>query len=108
MGLTNGIVDVGGLSYFFIGIHRSVTSEDILDKYDTVRRGIYHNIVDKITTANFKRIMQDPQEALKSDPIFMACREAGNNVEMAGKVATLMRVSIFLSLHLSTFFKVIV
>lgn len=93
MGLTGGIVDVGGLSDCLIGIHRGVATEDILDKYDTVRRGIYHDIVDKITAANFKRVMRDPQEALKNDPILVACREAENNAEMAGKVAAMMRVS---------------
>lgn len=93
MGLTNGIVDVGGLSDCLIGIHRGVASEDILDKYDTVRREIYRNIVDKITTANFKRIMSDSEEALKSDPLLVACRQAEHDAEMAGKVAVMMRVS---------------
>lgn len=93
MGLTNGIVDAGGLSDCLIGIHRGVAGDDILDKYDTVRRGIYHDVVDKVTTANFKRVMQDAQEAVKNDPILIACREAENNAEMAAKVAGMMRVS---------------
>ncbi|KAG8165507.1 hypothetical protein KVR01_004059 [Diaporthe batatas] len=59
MGLTNGMVDVGGLADCLVGIHRGLTDEGILDKYDSVRRGIFQDVVDGITTANLKRIMQD-------------------------------------------------
>ncbi|KKY35456.1 putative fad binding domain-containing protein [Diaporthe ampelina] len=59
MGLTNGMVDVGGLADCLIGIHRGLATEDILDKYDDVRRGIFQDVVDGITTMNLERIMQD-------------------------------------------------
>lgn len=93
MGLTNGMVDVGGLADCLIGIHRGVASEDILDKYDSVRRGIFQDVVDGITTANLKRIMQDSSQAVESDPFLQACREAAKNPEKAAMLANVMRVS---------------
>lgn len=93
MGLTNGMVDVGGLADCLIGIHRGVAGEDILEKYDSVRRGIFRDVVDGITTANLKRIMQDSVQALESDPFLKACREAAQSPEKAAMLANVMRVS---------------
>lgn len=93
MGLTNGMVDVGGLADCLIGIHRGVASEDILDKYDSVRRGIFRDVVDGITTANLNRIMQDSSQAVEADPFLQACREASQNPEKAAMLANVMRVS---------------
>lgn len=93
MGLTNGMVDVGGLADCLIGIHRGVASEDILDKYDSVRRGIFQDVVDGITTANLKRIMQDSSQAFEADPFLQACRQAAQSPEKAAMLANVMRVS---------------
>jgi 2-polyprenyl-6-methoxyphenol hydroxylase-like FAD-dependent oxidoreductase len=93
MGLTNGIVDVGGLADCLIGMHRGLADESILDKYDSVRRGIFQDVVDGITATNLKRIMQDSSEALAADPFLQACREAAQNPEKAGLLASVMRVS---------------
>lgn len=102
MGLTNGMVDVGGLADCLIGIHRGVANEDILDKYDSVRRGIFQDVVDGITTANLKRIMQDSSRALEADPFLQACREAAQSPEKAAMLANAMRVSGLSLLHDST------
>lgn len=93
MGLTNGMVDVGGLADCLIGIHRGVAGEDILDKYDAVRRGIFQGVVDGITATNLKRIMQDSSQALETDPFLQACREAAQSPEKAAMLANVMRVS---------------
>lgn len=99
MGLTNGMVDVGGLADCLIGIHRGVATEDILDKYDSVRRGIFRDVVDGITTANLNRIMQDSSEAVEADPFLQACREAAQNPEKAAMLANVMRVSRYFPLR---------
>ncbi|KAI3394865.1 hypothetical protein diail_2152 [Diaporthe ilicicola] len=93
MGLTNGMVDVGGLADCLIGIHRGVVGEEILDKYDSVRRSIFQDVVDAITATNLKRIMQDSSEALAADPFLRACREAAQCPENAAMLANAMRVS---------------
>lgn len=93
MGLTNGMVDVGGLADCLIGIHSGLADEDILEKYDSVRRGIFQNVVDGITTANLKRIMQDSSQALENDPFLQACRDAAQSPEKAAMLANVMRVS---------------
>lgn len=94
MGLTNGIVDVGALADCLGGMHRGVASPAILDRYDAVRRAAFRDVVDKITTANFARIMQDPAEALAKDPLLVACREAETDPAVAVKVGEMMRVSL--------------
>ncbi|KAL1863856.1 hypothetical protein Daus18300_008005 [Diaporthe australafricana] len=91
MGLTNGMVDVGGLADCLIGIHRGVAGDDILDKYDTIRRGIFQDVVDGITATNLRRIMQDSSEALGADPFLRACREAAQSPENAAMLANAMR-----------------
>lgn len=93
MGLTNGMVDVGGLADCLLGIHRGLADEGILDRYDSVRRGIFQDVVDGITTANLKRIMQDSTEALEDDQFLRACREAAQSPEKAAMLANVMRVS---------------
>lgn len=92
MGLTSGIVDVGGLGDCLIGLHRDVADETILDRYDEVRRDIFSKIIDGITTANLKRTMQEPEEAIAKDPFIQACRSAGEDAESAAKVAATLRV----------------
>lgn len=93
MGLTNGMVDVGGLADCLIGIHRGLADEEILDKYDSVRRDIFKDVVDGITATNLKRIMQDSSEALGADAFLQACREAAQSPEKAAMLANVMRVS---------------
>src|SRR5271156_5874205 len=44
LGLTGGIVDAGGLSDCLIGLAYGVADESILDKYDEIRRAMWHNI----------------------------------------------------------------
>ncbi|PSN68068.1 FAD/NAD(P)-binding domain-containing protein [Corynespora cassiicola Philippines] len=96
MGLTSGIVDVGGLSDCFIGIHQESATHEILEKYAEVRRNTYRDIVDPITTTNLKRLMMEPKQALATDPFLQACRSAKDSPEAAGKLAQSMRAAALL------------
>jgi hypothetical protein len=42
----------------------------ILDKYDEVRRSIYRNFIDPVSTSNFMRVStSDPETILEEDPV---------------------------------------
>jgi hypothetical protein len=44
--------------------------QSILDKYDEVRRSIYKNFTDPISTSNFMRVStSDPETILEKDPV---------------------------------------
>lgn len=77
MGLTGGIADVGSLYECFLGIHTGQADDSILDVYDEVRRRIWHEVINPISTENMGRLFQyaDPDEAMEKDPFFRMMKE---------------------------------
>jgi 2-polyprenyl-6-methoxyphenol hydroxylase-like FAD-dependent oxidoreductase len=70
LGLTGGFADAIGLSECLIGVHMGRADQSILDKYDEVRRSIYKNFTDPISTSNFMRVStSDPETILEKDPV---------------------------------------
>ncbi|KIW21684.1 hypothetical protein PV08_02264 [Exophiala spinifera] len=67
LGLTTGVCDVGSLVDCLYGIDSGEATLDILNKYDEIRRQIFDRVVDTMSTANFKRIMQGAAEFQESD-----------------------------------------
>lgn len=77
MGLTSGIVDVGGLFDCLVGIYEGVADESILDKYSDIRRQKYHEIINPISTQNILRLFdQDPEHALEDDEFLQILKRA--------------------------------
>ncbi|KAL3417300.1 FAD binding domain-containing protein [Phlyctema vagabunda] len=77
MGLTGGIVDVGGLAECFEGIVSGRADDSILDKYDEVRRRIYHDLIDTISSSNFLRVSAtDPDTAVEKDEFLALVNKA--------------------------------
>ncbi|KAK4220856.1 hypothetical protein QBC38DRAFT_540384 [Podospora fimiseda] len=78
MGLTGGIADVGGLYECLLGIHAGLADDSILDKWDEVRRDIWHKVINPISTDNLKRLYQysGPDEAMEKDPFFIMMKKA--------------------------------
>ncbi|OQE14112.1 hypothetical protein PENSTE_c038G04868 [Penicillium steckii] len=90
LGLTSGIVDVGGLYDCLYGISSGRAADDILDVYDKVRREKYQSIVDPISSANFIRMFQTDVDAVLesgSDEFFNECLKAKTNSVLAREVA---------------------
>ncbi|PVH73225.1 FAD/NAD(P)-binding domain-containing protein [Cadophora sp. DSE1049] len=76
LGLTGGIVDVGGLFDCLIGIHNGVANDSILDKYDEIRRQKYLELIDPISTENIRRLFdQDPDKAMETDEFLKLCKK---------------------------------
>jgi 2-polyprenyl-6-methoxyphenol hydroxylase-like FAD-dependent oxidoreductase len=84
MGLTGGIVDVGGLYDCLNGIHQDLADDAILDKYSEVRRAKYNEIVDPVSSANIRRLFdQDPETAGEKDEFFLLCKKAESDPALA-------------------------
>ncbi|KAF3936960.1 hypothetical protein ABW19_dt0208069 [Dactylella cylindrospora] len=87
LGLTGGIVDVGGLADCLIGIHEGKTSDKILDEYSKVRIEKYKTIIDAISTENFKRLYdQDADKALENDDFLKLLKSAEGDLELSKKI----------------------
>ncbi|KAH7036394.1 hypothetical protein B0J12DRAFT_713362 [Macrophomina phaseolina] len=68
LGLTGGIVDVGGLYDCLAGIHDGLADESILDVYSDVRRKMWTDVIDPISSENIRRLFaQDPEKAAETD-----------------------------------------
>ena len=77
MGLTGGIADVGSLCDCLVGIHNGKADDSILDKYDEVRRRIWHDVIDPISSDNMTRLFKysGPDEAMEKDPFFKIMKQ---------------------------------
>lgn len=76
LGLTGGIMDVGGLSQCLIGIAQGRTSPAILDRYDEVRRSIWHEIINPVSSGNFMRVSSNPDEVADTDELIQMSKKA--------------------------------
>lgn len=84
MGLTSGIVDVGGLYDCLMGIYENKADDSILDQYDEVRRAKYRELIDPISSANMKRLFaQDPETEAGQDEFLIMCRKAADDPEIS-------------------------
>ena len=82
MGLTGGIVDVGGLADCLVGIETGQADESILDKYDEVRRHIYKTLIDTISSGNFIRVSSDTAEAEAKDEMIQMIKKGNEDPEV--------------------------
>jgi 2-polyprenyl-6-methoxyphenol hydroxylase-like FAD-dependent oxidoreductase len=48
LGFTGGLVDVGGLAECLAGINSGRADDSILDKYDEIRRELYHSVINPV------------------------------------------------------------
>lgn len=90
LGLTGGIVDVGNLYDCLIGIYANRATEDILVKYSEVRRDLYSNVIDTISSSNMRRMFASPETVTETDDFFKLCKRAETDTDLA---CQLQRVS---------------
>ncbi len=78
LGLTGGIADVGSLCDCLVGIHTGRADDSILDKYDEVRRRIWHDIINPNSAENMRRLFKysSPEEAMETDPFYKGIKES--------------------------------
>ena len=78
LGLTGGIADVGSLRDCLVGIHTERADADaILDRYDEVRRRIWHDIIDPQSQENMRRLFKyaDADEAMEKDAFYKMLKQ---------------------------------
>ncbi|OBT71371.1 hypothetical protein VF21_09433 [Pseudogymnoascus sp. 05NY08] len=84
LGLTGGIVDVGGLYDCLLGIYEGKAGKEILNTYSDVRRAKYNDIVDPISSENLVRVFEsDPETVLETDKFFQMCKRAETDLEFS-------------------------
>ncbi|KAG2026535.1 hypothetical protein GB937_001315 [Aspergillus fischeri] len=87
LGLTGGIVDVGGLYDCLFGIFSGKADEGILDIYDEVRRSKYNDIVNPTSSSNIRLLFDhNPETALQDSPFLRMCKQAEKDPEVATKM----------------------
>lgn len=83
LGLTGGMVDAGNLADCIIGIAEGIADDDILDKYDEIRRAMWHKIINPVSSDNILRMhTRDPDKALETDEFLMALKKAETDPQM--------------------------
>jgi hypothetical protein len=83
LGLTGGLVDAGNLADCLIGLAHGVADERILDKYDEIRRAMWHEVINVVSTANLLRLnSQDPETVMENDEFLKGLVEAEKDPSM--------------------------
>lgn len=84
LGLTGGIVDVGGLYDCLLGIHTRKADDNILDIYSKVRRAKYTDFVDPVSSHNIRLLFeQNPDTAVGDNAFLSLCNKAETDPEAA-------------------------
>jgi hypothetical protein len=84
LGLTGGIVDIGGLYDCLAGIYHGKADPSILDKYSEIRRQKYSEIINPVSSENIVRLFgQDPDLALENDEFLKMCKRTANDLEFS-------------------------
>ncbi|KUJ09441.1 FAD/NAD(P)-binding domain-containing protein [Mollisia scopiformis] len=80
LGLTGGLVDVGGLAECLEGMEKGVADESILNKYDEIRRQMWHDVINPVSSSNFLRVSAtDPETATVKDEFLKMVDEASRD-----------------------------
>ncbi|KAF4917623.1 FAD-dependent monooxygenase terC [Colletotrichum viniferum] len=88
LGLTGGILDVGGLYDCLNGIATGRADESILDRYSDVRRKLYRDFTDPMSTENMRRLCKrDPEKVLEEDTFLQMINESKHNPEVAAQLS---------------------
>lgn len=73
-------MDVGGLAECLEGVEKGVAGDEILDTYDEVRRKMWHDIINPVSSSNFLRVSAThPDTAVGKDDFLTMVDEASRN-----------------------------
>jgi 2-polyprenyl-6-methoxyphenol hydroxylase-like FAD-dependent oxidoreductase len=77
LGLTGGMVDAGNLADCIIGVAEGIADSSIFDKYDEIRRAMWHKIINPVSSDNILRLhSQDPDKVLENDEFLITLAKA--------------------------------
>ena|SRR5579859_6504407 len=94
LGLTGGMVDAGNLADCLIGLAEGIANDDILDKYDEIRRAMWHKIINPVSSDNILRMhSQDPDKALENDEFLKLLVKAEKDPELMEQMIVVCTLS---------------
>lgn len=82
LGLTGGLVDVGGLAECFEGLATGRAGEETLDIWAKVRKQIWKDVIDPVSSENFLRVSRtecEPKRVLEEDGFLGMVEKAGSD-----------------------------
>ncbi|KAH8676557.1 hypothetical protein BGZ60DRAFT_429069 [Tricladium varicosporioides] len=83
LGLTGGLVDVGGLAECLVGLEKGLAEESILDRYCEIRRQKWRDVIDPISSDNFRRVAhRNPENALVEDEFLGMVKKMETDVQL--------------------------
>jgi hypothetical protein len=89
MGLTGGIADIGSLYDSLLGIHTGHADDSILDKYDEIRRKIWHEIINPTSSSNMRRLIDlDADTALDEDAFLQLVKRTETDEALQAQMRT--------------------
>lgn len=77
---------MGSLADCLLGIYSGQADMTILDKYDEMRRRIYRDVINPLSTKNMERMSKDGESVLAEDPFLQFAAEAAQNPEVAAQM----------------------
>ena len=81
------MVDAGNLADCLIGLSEGLADESILDKYDEIRREVWHKIINPLSSENILRMhSQDPETALDNDEFLKTLVRAETDPELMEQI----------------------
>ena len=83
MGITGGFVDIGGLYDCLAGIYDGKADDSILDLYSEKRIEKWKNVINPVSSSNFRRVTDpDPDTLLDRDPLMRKCKETEDRPDL--------------------------
>jgi 2-polyprenyl-6-methoxyphenol hydroxylase-like FAD-dependent oxidoreductase len=93
MGLTGGMVDAGNLADCLIGLAEGIADDDILDKYDEIRRGMWHNIINPVSSDNIIRMHTiNSDEVLDKDEFLKMLNKAERDPKLMEQMINVLKL----------------
>ncbi|EXJ73907.1 uncharacterized protein A1O5_02201 [Cladophialophora psammophila CBS 110553] len=93
LGLTGGIVDVGGLSDCLVGIYHGKADDSILDIYSQVRRQKYSEVIDPISSSNIRLMFDsDPGTVMETNEFLKLAKRSETDKVFAKEMMSAINV----------------
>ena len=87
------MVDVGNLYDCLAGIYEGKADDSVLDKYDEIRRKMYNEFINPISSTNIVRLFgTNADDVLEKDDFLRACKRGETDVEFSRQFQTGIKV----------------
>lgn len=89
------MLDAGALGDALVATIKDGVPDNVLDKYNEIRRGIFQNVIDPASQANLRRLCDnDPETAAETDSFFKSILQADKDEKERIRGLGQLRVSV--------------